>query len=124
MTQPRDMQAAQSSSRGSGSQGVQILTRREGLQALASAVALNEIGLTSGNAMERGDHVIGQSALKCSSISDVLPVDGNICTVKVCKSNFADKSSRAWVTYSGGSATCLWHGKIMLKDVGEGFSYL
>lgn len=67
-----------------------MLTRRAGLQALASGVALHERGFTSGDGMEKGDHLTGQSALKCSSVSDVLPVDHNICTVKVCGSHLAN----------------------------------
>lgn len=57
---------------------------------LGNGVALHEICFTSGGAMETGDNLTGQSVLKCSSISDVLPVDCNICTVKVSESHFAN----------------------------------
>lgn len=74
-TQPRDMH------------GSSVLIQRErelrganidqeaGLEALATGVALYEICFTSGDGMETGDNLTGQSALKCSSISGVLPVD-------------------------------------------------
>lgn len=71
-----------------------MLTTRAGLQAFTSGVALHETGFISA-AMERGDHLTGQSDLKCAGIPEVLPADHIICTVKVCESHFANWSSRA-----------------------------
>lgn len=67
-----------------------MLARRAGLQTLASDVALHDIGFISADATERRDDLTGQSALKHSSISDVLPVDHTICIVKVCESHLSN----------------------------------